>query len=166
MSDKSLELISLIRQGKTCNEIASILNISNKQLFTNLTNLRNKGIMFLRKYYADGEIIYTPVNTNRGKENSLISSSCDILTKEKTTELKLLAISDLHFGNSNERLDLVKKVYDYAAKNGINLILCGGDVIDGTYSADLQTIPNVYEQIDYFLHSMGCKKFFGANKKI
>ena len=54
MSDKSLELINLIRQGKTCNEITSILNISNKQLFTYLTNLRNKGIMFLRKYYADG----------------------------------------------------------------------------------------------------------------
>ena len=41
MSDKSLELINLIRQGKTCNEITSILNISNKQLFTYLTNLRN-----------------------------------------------------------------------------------------------------------------------------
>ncbi len=154
MSDKSLELINLIRQGKTCNEITSILNISNKQLFTYLTNLRNKGIMFLRKYYADGEIVYVPVNTNKSRENSLISSSCDILTKERTTELRLLAISDLHFGNNNERLDLIKKVYDYASKKDINLILCGGDIIDGTYSADLQTIPNVYEQIDYFLHNM------------
>ena len=154
MSDKTLELISLIRQGKTCNEIASTLNISNKQLFTNLTNLRNKGVMLLRKYYADGEIVYTPVNSSYGKEKSLISSSCDILTKERTTELNLLAISDLHFGNSKERLDLIKKVYDYATKSGINLILCGGDIIDGTYSAGEQTIPNVYEQIDYFLQNM------------
>lgn len=154
MSFKTFELISLIRQGKTCNEICEILNLSNKQLFTNLTNLRNKGVMFLRKYYEDGNISYMPVNSIYGKENSFMSSSCDIITREKSNEVKMLAISDLHFGNSLERLDLIDNVYDYATKSGIHLIMCGGDMIDGTYSAVSQKIPNVYEQIDYFLKKM------------
>ena len=65
--------------------------------------------------------------------------------------MKVLAISDLHFGSVKERLDLVNKAFEYCTKNDINIILCCGDFIDGTFSKIEQRIKNPYDQIEYFL---------------
>ena len=49
MNPKTKLLINLIKQKKTCNEICEELNISNKQLYSYLTVLQNKGIL-LKKH--------------------------------------------------------------------------------------------------------------------
>lgn len=49
MSEKNVKLMELINEGKTCNEICHILNISNKQLFNTLTDLKNNGLFYRRK---------------------------------------------------------------------------------------------------------------------
>ena len=60
-------------------------------------------------------------------------------------------ISDLHFGNKLERLDLIDKAYNYCIKNSINIILCCGDLIDGTFTRGEQYITDLYKQLEYFI---------------
>ena len=50
--------------------------------------------------------------------------------------MNFILISDLHFGSKFERVDLMNIVYDYAIKNNINLIVIGGDLIDGTFGRE------------------------------
>ena len=50
MTKDALYLINLIEQQKTNNEICEILNITPKQLATRLTNLKNKGFFFKKKF--------------------------------------------------------------------------------------------------------------------
>ena len=40
---------------------------------------------------------------------------------------------------------------NYCIKNDIHIILCGGDLIDGSFSKVSQKISDLYQQIDYFI---------------
>lgn len=46
MLEQTKLLIELLNDGKTCNEICRILNISNRQLYNNLPILKIKGFIF------------------------------------------------------------------------------------------------------------------------
>ena len=150
MTDQTTKLIQLIKEGKTCNEICTILQISNKQLYNNLTNLRNKGLFYRRKYYSDGSIVYRPINNDKSLSETFDNTN-SIITNHKDTTIKCMIISDLHFGNKLERLDLLDKVFDYCVKSDIHIILCCGDMIDGSFSKGEQTIKNIYDQIEHFI---------------
>lgn len=73
--------------------------------------------------------------------DSLISKEA-IITELQENNLKLLVISDLHFGNELERIDLVNRAYNYCIKNNIHIILCTGDIVDGSYSSGVQKSVN------------------------
>lgn len=75
----------------------------------------------------------------------------EIITDKNENNLKLMAISDLHFGNSLERIDLLDQVFNYCTKNGIHLIVCGGDFVDGVRTQGTQKITDPYKQMEYFL---------------
>jgi len=151
MSEQTIKLLELINQGKTCNEICQILKISSKQLYNNLTNLRNKGFFFKRKYYCDGSIIYRTIKSRLELINYYESKENSIITSNSLKQIKALVISDLHFGNQLERLDLINRIYNYCTKNGINLIFCCGDLIDGTFTKGEQKISRIYDQIEHFI---------------
>lgn len=55
MSETTLKLLELIKEGKKLNEICTELNKTPKQIFNHLTLLKNKGYLFNRKYYYFGE---------------------------------------------------------------------------------------------------------------
>lgn len=151
ISQQTLMLLDLINSGKNCNEICKELNITNKQLYVKLTNLKNKGFFFERKYYADGEIFYKPI-TNISNLKKIRNESFKLIRTSKGDDiLKVLAFSDIHFGNKLERLDLVDRAFNYAIKNNIHILFCCGDIIDGTFSKGEKTIRDVYSQIDYFI---------------
>ena len=152
MSDQTVKLIKLIKEGKTCNDICGILGISNKQLFNNLTNLRNKGFFLKRKYYSNGVIVYYPIETISDLNRYHERHENAIITAHSETYLKCLVISDLHFGNQLERTDLIDKAYEYCINNNIHIILCCGDLIDGTFTRGEQRISDIYLQIDHFIH--------------
>ena len=147
MKQRTIELINLLEEGKTCNEICNTLGISNKQLYTYLTNLKNKGFFYNRKYYATGDITYKPlattINSSTNNENTIITSTTQNI-------FKCLAISDLHFGNLLDRVDLINKVFDFCKQNDIHIIFCCGDLVDGTFTKGIQKIQRYYEQLDYF----------------
>lgn len=152
ISGKTELLLQLLKEGKSNTEICENLNISTQQLYQQLLNLKNRGIMHLRKYYSDGSIKYNSIfamkdlRTCKGHDQDRT-----LITDTNENSLKMLAISDLHFGNELERIDLINRAYNYCVKNGINIILCGGDIIDGSYSQGTQKITNLYEQIEYFI---------------
>ncbi len=151
MSEQTIQLLHLLKEGKTCNEICSILGLSNKQLFNNLTNLKNKGFLVKTKYYANGIISYQNAKTVNAINHVQSQRNLNIITSREETEFKSLLISDLHFGNRLERLDLLDKAFEYCINNGIHIIFCCGDLIDGTLLQENQNIKDTYMQIEHFV---------------
>lgn len=149
--DYSDLIYRLIIEEKTNHEICEILEISNEQLYQELLKLKNKGISFSRKYYSDAHISYNGCATISQLKNLINDQDRIIITKPNENNLKILVISDLHFGNSKERIDLINRAYNYCIKNNINLILCGGDLIDGTYSHEPQKLSNPHDQVEHFI---------------
>ena len=132
MSDLTNKIIELIKQNKSVNEICEITNLSNKQLFNIISIIGNSGYLFNKKYYYDGNISYNQINSIQDTLNNDIG----IITTDDINYLNFILISDLHFGSCFERVDLMYIVYDYAVKNNINLIIIGGDLIDGTFGCE------------------------------
>ncbi len=151
--NSSIELLQLLKT-KNNREICEILNISSNQLYDELLKLKNKGILYTRKYYSDGSIRYKNVSTIKNLKNYKMENDeryKTIITEPYKNSMSFLLISDLHFGNELERIDLIDRAYNYCIKNGINIILCGGDFIDGSFTKGTQKISNLYEQVEYFI---------------
>lgn len=144
------QILQLIREGKNNKEMCEIFNISSNQLYDELLKLKIKGIKYSRKYYSDGSIKYNKISTLK-KLN--VDMNKTIVTDTNENNMKFLLISDLHFGNEFENLGLIDRAYNYCIKNGINIILCGGDFIDGSFSRNPQKITDLYNQIEYFINN-------------
>ena len=84
-------------------------------------------------------------------DDNASSASQTIFTPRRNNELRFLAISDLHFGSECERVDLVEDAFNYCIKQDIHIILCGGDLIDGTFSRYPQKIKEIPGQIEHFI---------------
>ena len=146
MKDQTKLLLTMLQEGKSCNEMCQVLGITNRQLYNNLTNIKNKGFLFSRKYNSNGDIIYK-------QTNYIPEESNESTIKLDEQYIKVMIISDLHFGNEKENLKRVEQVFNYCKKNNIHIIFCCGDFLDGTYSQGIQTIKNFCEQVDYFINN-------------
>lgn len=146
MSETNKKIIDMILKGATANEIASSTGLSNRQLFYRLNMLKTKGYNFSRKYYYDGEIVYKLYKGFKQEKDICL------LTSHKDTEFKAVFISDLHFANKADRADLLNQVYDFCVKEGIHVIINGGDIIDGFVgNYKYKKFENSEEQIEYAL---------------
>jgi len=145
MTEMNLKVLELINENKSLKEIASILKMSEKQLYIRIKQLINYGY-FLEPTYAYDSDIYYKVNTrniNKEKENNIT-----IKVPVDLKEFRCIAISDLHIGNVKSDIDLIKKVYDYAAKNDIHVIFNCGDLIEGIHTCDKRNLNNIHDQIE------------------
>ena len=106
---------------------------------------------YKRKYYSNGAIVYKPITSVMMLDNVYTSNEKSIITSPNELELKVLLISDLHYGNEFERNDLVDRAFNYCIKNDIHIIFLCGDMIDGTSTHTEQYISNVYEQIEHLV---------------
>lgn len=150
--DYSAQLLQLLKTSKTNKEICDTLKISTNQLYNELLKLKNMGMRYTRSYYSDGSIKYKNISTMQALKNDMnVGQGKTIITDINENNMKFLLISDLHFGNELERIDLIDRAYNYCAKNGINIILCGGDLIDGAFTKGKQKISDLYQQIEYFI---------------
>ena len=149
MSNLEKRTIELIKQGKCSIEICQKLNISGLDLQNILLNLKNKGLEYNKRYLLNGGVLYTPNKDLYGKN---ISERVTLLTKNKD-ELNALLISDLHLGTKEERLDLLNLAYDYAIKNGIHIIINGGDLINGLTSERKNICKTHLSQCEYFIEN-------------
>lgn len=140
--EETSRLIELINKGYSVSEISEALNLSHHDIYKRLTELKNMGNNYIRKYYYSGDIVYESQSTI-AKRNS-----ADIITSSSDKSFRCLAISDTHIGCTKERLDLLNLIYDYCKKNDIHIILHGGDLINGMFG--LENIhDNIYEQIKH-----------------
>lgn len=146
MTDIDLKVLELINQNKSLKEIANILSITEKQLFVRIKQLINYGYNMDATYYYNSDINYNIVK-NINTHNKKIS----IEMPKKINTFKCLVISDLHIGEKNADIKLADMVYEYATKNGINIIINCGDIIEGDYTSDKKTITSFNDQIEYFL---------------
>lgn len=151
MTENQELLLKLIKEGRTCNDISKELNISNRQLYNRLLTLKNKGIMLERSYYSNGQITYRSPSSSSIVHNEYNDISNNILSLHEETNMKMLVISDLHFGNKLERLDLVDNAFNYCVKNGINIILCAGDMIDSSLTRCKEEYDTLEKKIKHFV---------------
>ncbi len=148
------KLFDLVKRRKTNKEICEILGIDSTHLYSLLLNLKNNGMSIARKYYSDGTIQYKPATTFiELKKMTIYEQDRTIITDPKENFIKMVAFSDPHFGNELERKELVDQMFNYCIKNGIHIILCGGDLIDGTFTRGKQSISELYKQIEHFIRN-------------
>ncbi len=145
MTEMNQKIFDMIAKNASVNEICSVTGLSNKQLFYRLNMFKIKGFNFSRKYYSDGEICYKlDKGFTKEKEISLI-------TKPSEQELKVIFLSDLHLCSEKQRLDLLHQVYELCVKEGIHVIINGGDLIDGLIGPSKKMFDSYEKQIEYAL---------------
>ena len=149
MNDRDLLLLKLINESKTCNEICKIMRINYSQLYKKIFKLQYEGYEFIKNVYSDGNIKYSLAKNIKNLKR-LARNENEIKTSKDENDIKILVISDLHLGNTYERIDMLDEAYNHCIKEGIHIIFCCGDLIDGTYSQTKQHITNCEEQIEYF----------------
>ena len=146
MTEINKKLLGLIAQNKTINQISDKLKLSHKQIWQILRNLKLKGMEFEREYHYDGNIKY--IIPNGSKE---INNNISLITEKNDQLIRIMLISDLHFGNSHERLDALYKIYNYCVKHNIHIIINAGDLIDGVSLGTNKTLPTFEMQIDHLI---------------
>ena len=57
----------------------------------------------------------------------------------------------MHIGSVDADMRLMDYVYEYAIKNGINIIFNCGDSIEGDYTSYKKDLKDIYSQIEYFI---------------
>lgn len=126
MNELTTQIMDMINNGKRNNEICEKLNIDYKTLYYEL-----KKVKYFKRSY-DNECLKNIVfNNNEG-------------------EIRFLVISDMHFGNSLENIEVINRAFNYAKSRGINVILCCGDFIDGTFSKGKKIVELYFKQFEHF----------------
>ena len=145
MTELNERIIELISKNASVNEIVEETGLSHKRLYYRLNLLKTKGYSFRSKYYYNGDMFYHLIKGVTGTS----SDEATIITSKDDAIFKAMLISDIHFGSEKERLDLVNKVYDYCIKEGINIIINGGDLIDGLIGPFPKKLETYESQIEY-----------------
>lgn len=144
------QLLSLLKENITANEICEILSISKKELYEMIVSLNNNGFIEKRNYFVDGNISY---KKNNEKYICPAYEGRTIYTSRNDDSLKCIAISDLHIGSTLSDIRLMDNVYNYAIKNNIHIILCTGDLIDGVFGKYEKNIINPNDQASYLINN-------------
>jgi len=127
MTDINQKILDLILAGKTTTEILETLKISPKQLKIRLDAIKNSGYNLGYNISDDGKVkldVLTVIT------QTLTNTTTLKLVKEPH-EFTTLVVSDFHIGHPKQNIDRINQIYEYAAKNGINIIINCGDIIDG-----------------------------------
>lgn len=147
MTDIDKLIINLIENNKGIKEISNILNMSEKKLYFRIKQIINYGYQLKPSYNYNSDIYYKIMN----EEYEDINNEVSIKISNSNEEFRCIVISDTHIGNIDSDIDLLKKVYDYASKEGINIILNCGDLIEGVHSTSKKNINSLEDQMDFFV---------------
>lgn len=143
MRYKINNLLELIKSNTSIEDIKQDLNISNKELLYGLKLLKARGIII------DKKIMLSSPNYLEIKPPFLnVPQGAKIYTKQDEKYARVFVISDLHMFSNKDSIESIDKVYDYCIKNGINIILICGDLIDSIEHDDK---INVEKQGDEFI---------------
>lgn len=149
MNEVNKKILNLIFKEASLSEISHLTNLDPRKVWQRINALKRIGYNIKEKYYSNGDIVFSlstqlPLTV---KQNAPI----DLYSFTSNQSFKALIISDLHFGNINERTDLLYRAYDYCAEEGIHIILNCGDFIDGFLGRKEKIYENGYEQLKHAL---------------
>jgi len=147
MTEMSKSIIDLIIKNKSIKEMASTLGISEKQFYLELRKIIDYGYQIEPTYLHNSDIYYNIIKDKLEKEENTIR----IKIPSSIKSFRSLIISDLHTGNIDSDMNLWNIVYEYAVKNGVNIIFICGDILEGTYTSDRKNLKDIYSQIDEFV---------------
>ncbi len=142
MTDINLQLLQLILEGKSTSEISKTLNISPKQLKIRLEALKMNGYNFEYQISDDGIVKYNILSSLFQN----YSNTVNLKLVKKPNELSAIVVSDFHIGHRLECPERINLIYEYAKKDGINIIINCGDLIDGCCNKEEEQI--VIKQIE------------------
>jgi len=135
MTEINQQLLQLILNGASTKEILQTLNITPKQLKIRRETLKREGYGFEYQVSDNGLITYSPLNEIYHEATNSLQMN---LTKNKR-EFTFLTLSDLHIGNKLDNIENLYLLYEYAKKEGINIIINCGDLIDGCCTNESET---------------------------
>ena len=145
------ELIWLLNQGKTANQVCDSLKIKRNELLYKMNILSTYGRLYKSTYYSTGDIVYKPITNVNSLNNYEENNTLTLITGFNEKNVDILVLSDLHIGNKLADLDLAKYAFDYMKCNNIHVSFLTGDIIDGTFSKTSQNINDVYYQAYEFI---------------
>ena len=145
MSIENQKIIAMITHGASANEIVAATGLSHRQLFYRMYLLESMGYVFNKSYYSTGDIVYE-IKTTLEKE-----SVPTIITRPGENRLTVATLADLHLNSVLDDVALLNIVYDFCAKEGIHLIINGGDLLDGFFGRSEKRHNTGYGQVRYFL---------------
>jgi len=147
MTDINKRVLELLKENRSIKYISNALNMSEKQLYVRLKQIIKCGYQLVPSYCYNSDIYYKiEKGVYKPKENQV-----SIKLSSSNKEFRFIVISDLHIGNIDSNIDLVKIVYEHAAKNGINIIFNCGDSIEGVHTSDKRNIDDIYKQLEFLL---------------
>ncbi len=144
MTDTNKKVLELISSKHTIKEISRNLGISEKQLYIRIKQIIKNGYILRPSYYINSDIYY---ELKGGYESNRVR--LEVPSYQKS--IRFLIVSDLHIGNCKGDMSLAYKVYDYAVKHDINVILFLGDMIEGDYTTDKKSIKDINGQVEMFI---------------
>ena len=147
MTETNLKVLELINQNKNLKQIASILGMSEKQLYMRIKQLINYGYNINPSYSYSSDIYYSLI------KKKVMNTQNDVTIKmpKNINEFRCIVVSDLHIGSKDSDIKLMDIVYNYAAKKGINIILNCGDTVEGDYTTCKKSIKDIHGQLENFI---------------
>lgn len=134
---KTDEVLSLIKEGYSLNEIPKLLSLNIREYNDILKQIKNRGYNFNKTITSSGQIILKP-----NKSLNFDNNSRRLRINVKDRFFRCIFISDLHTGSIYERPKLLPKVFDYAKAHDIHIIINAGDTIDNIYPESNQVLIN------------------------
>ena len=117
MTELTREIIKLMSQGKSLNEVKAILNLPDQMFLNAIKTIRSSYQNYKREFFDNGAVFYLPEEPKL----ELPPNKIQLISTQNT--FRAIFISDLHCGNKKDRLDLLNDVYEYAIKHGIHIIV-------------------------------------------
>ena len=149
MTNIEVQLINLINENKSLNEIEDILNLTRKQIYRKLLKLKNNGYAITNEYYYNGDITYLLHSSDKVSKNR--DNNVTINMPDTKNTFKAIVISDIHIGCDKQGLSLLYYIYDYCIKNNIHIILNAGDLIDGWFGQNKKINKDIEHQLQYLI---------------
>ena len=125
MKDEKDKIYSSIKNGESLISVCDRLNISVLKFGGLLEEFKLKGYDI---DIIDKSGVQIIIKKNKNKVGKIIKPQ-----KNELTRISQIWISDTHFCNEAQQLNLVNQIYNEARNRGINTVLHFGDVLDGDY---------------------------------
>lgn len=146
----------------TSSELADKYNVAPKVIKEAIGNLKREGynlsikddsIQMVREGVRPEPYKIDPKEFFGGYPKKIYIVKNNKMILAPTTEFKFGAIADTHLGSKYERMDVLNALYDIFQKEGVKVVLHGGNYVDGEFRFNkYETHTRGFdEMIDYFI---------------